>query len=380
MDFSIFDKKEHMSVLTWLGKREWTIYKDYPDKRAVSIKPRPFIFGSAPPEIPENALIIPKAEIQKYPNEHWTILREMLSILNYDVIGTFWCDTLAKSLAGGPKLFRPTVEQCIALENTEATFPFNMYRQPYPVIIIEIPEEYRNHLKEKYNIEETPSHVLVNHNDKENYIAVSAFVSTNNIITHLTPKREEYPTIEDSIVKNRNRRKDHLYGTNQGRVSLDAENSADFDAAENVQRLAMNFAMMMTLLGVKNEGVINPNEYKRWKQEAQAKRRGGIPTHRAVEAQLKIAGAMYLIEFDQKVEFYDEIEEKIEVSDTVELERLHKSPKTHWRRGHWTQQPYGPGRLQRKAIFRKPLLVRAKYFVGDTQNTSVTYTAHKKEQ
>lgn len=381
VDFSVFDHPQHMSVLTWLGKREWTVYQDYPEKRAVAMKPRPFVFAPTPnQEIPENALIVSRTELQKYPNEHWDILKQLINVLDYDVIGTFWYNTLAKSLAGGPKLFRPTPEQCIALENTEATFPFDMYRQPYPVVIIEIPDGYRTHLKNKYGVADTPSHVLVNHDDKDHYIAVSAFVSNNNIITHLTPKREEYATIEDSIVKNRDRRKDHILASNRGRVIVDPDNTADFDAAENVQRLAMNFAMMMTLLGVKNTGHINPEDYKRWKKESLAKRRGGIATHRAIEAQQKLAGAMYLIEFEQKIDFYDEIEENVEVSDVVELERLHKSPKTHWRRGHWTQQPYGPNRSLRKPVFRKPLLVRAKYFLGDTKNTTVTYTAHPKKE
>jgi hypothetical protein len=383
MDFSMFDHRPHIPVLNWLGKRDWTSFKDFPEKRAVAIRPRPFLFAPTPDQIIKGAgndpVVVTKKEMDSYPKQHWAILKEMLRVLDFDVIGTFWYATLSKSLAGGPKLFKPTTEQCVALEQTAATFPFDMYRQPYPVIILEIPEGYRTYLMEKYGVTETPSHVLVHHDDKNHYISVSAFVNRGNIITHMTPRREMYDTIEDSITKNRDRRKDHIL-SDEGRLAVPPESEAEFDAAENVQRLAMNFAMMMTLLGVKNQGVENPQEYRRWEQEARAVRRGGIPTHRAEEAKEKLASAMYLLTFDQKIDFYDEIEERVEVGDAVELERLHRSPRTHWRRGHWAQQPYGPMRAQRKAIFRKPLLVRKAYFLGDVKNTSVTYTAHPKKE
>lgn len=381
MDFSIFEDRANLPVLTWLGKKDWTIYKDIPERRAVSAKPRQFVFVPKQGDpVPEGAIVVPRKEMEQFPDDHWKIVKSLLGALDYDVVATFWYDTLSKSLAGGPKLFRPTVEQCVALENTAATFPFDMYRQPYPVIILEIPEGYRAYLQEKYKVatKDTPSHVLVHHNDKHNYIAVNAFVSMDNIITHLTPMRAEYETIEDSITKNRNRRKEHLAGVKNGDLTLPPVSEAEFDAAENVQRLAINFAMMMTLLGVKNTGVVNPTEYRRWQQEAHAVRRGGIPTHRAVEAKANLTAAMYLLQFEQKIDFYDEIEEAVEVSDAVELDRLHKSPRTHWRKGHWAKQPYGPERKLRKAIFRKPIMVRFKYFIGESKDTSVIYTAHPK--
>jgi hypothetical protein len=134
--------------------------------------------------------------------------------------------------------------------------------------------------------------------------------------------------------------------------------------------------MMMSLYTVKLAGPLDAANYKIWQQEARATRRGGIPTRRALEAQQKLAAAMQLIQFDQKVEFYDEVEEAIEVGQGVDIEKLHKSPRSHWRRGHFAMQPCGIGRRERKMIFRKPVLVRAKYFLGDIKDASVTYTIH----
>jgi hypothetical protein len=382
MNFDIFDRRQNLSVLTWLGKRDWTTFKDYPDRRAIAIRPRSFLFAPNQQQSQQHAtanpIVVSRGEMDKYQPQHWDILRQMLRTLEFDVIGTFWYLALSKSLAGGPKLFQPTPEQCVALENTSASFTFEMYKQPYPVIIIEIPEGYRDHLKEKYGVTDTPSHVIVHQEEKHGFISVSAFLNQQNINVQLTVKRPEYETIEDSITKNRNRRLDHIVAE-EGRIAVQPEAEADFDAAENVQRLALNFTMMMTVLGTKPPVAVNPEEIKRWKQEAMATRRGGVPTHRATEAQQNLAAAMFLIQFDQKIKFYDEIDEPVVVGSSVEIEQLKKSPRTHWRRGHWAQQPHGPRQSLRKPVFRKPVLVRAAYFLGDVKNTSVTYTAQKRE-
>lgn len=365
MDFSIFDQKHHIPILNWLGKRDWTVYTDYPERRAVSLAPKRFYFNSN--RVDRNAVVVSNAEIQKYPEQHWNILKELIGVCDHDILSTFWYSTLSKALAGGPKLFQPTLGQCLALENTAASFTFNMYRQPYPVIIIQIPDEYRAHLKEKYKVNTAPSHVIVDWEEKNQFISVSAFTSTAEIIIQITPNRPEYKTIEDSITKNRARRDEDFSDLIE----------SELNAAEDVQRLAMNFAMMMTLLGVRTQPE-NPNEIKRLKRESLGRRRGNIPTHRAAEAQEKLAAAFMVVQFDQMIDFYEEVVENVEVRSQSELEHLRKSPKVHWRRGHWALQAYGVMAAQRKYVFRKPSLVRKNFFIGELKDTSVTYVGHPK--
>ena len=382
MDFTIFDHREHMTALTWLGRKDWMLYQDIPAQLAIGAKPRKLILKPRQPiqPGPEAPIIVGEKEFNRYPADMWKVLREIMNILEFDVVGTLWYNTLAKALAGGPKIFRPTAMQCEALQHSEARFAFKEYKQPFPVITLEIPAEYREQLKQKYGIEESPQYVLVNHDDKNKFIAVSAFYNKSNIITHITPDRAEYATIEESLVRNRERREDEIQQTPEGfrmpgNPALQGSTEGEFDAAENVQRLGICFAMMMSLYSVKEVGPLDPTKYKTWQQEARATRRGGVPTRRALEAQENLAAAMKLIQFDQKVEFYDEIEEAVEVAQGVDIEKLHKSPRSHWRRGHFVMQPYGVGRRERKMIFRKPILVRAKYFLGDIKDASVTYTA-----
>lgn len=366
MDFSIFDRQEHMTALTWLGRKSWLLYKDYPEQRSISAGPRKVYFRPSKP-VEEGSIVVGEKEFKRHPPEMWKVLREILGVLEFDVIGTLWYDTLAKALAGGPKIFRPTPDQCEALQHAEARYSFKDYRQPFPVIILEIPDEYKEMLKVKYGIQESPQYVLVNHDEKNRFITVSAFYNRGNIITHITPDREEYETIEGSLTQNRDRRRDNI-GSD--------ESEKEFDAAENVQRLGINFAMMMSLYSVKVVGPLDPSGYKKWEQESKSKRKDGELTNRAKEAQAKLVAAMQLIQFNQQVSFYDEIEERIEVAQGVDIEKLHKSPRSHWRRGHFAMQACGVGRKDRKMIFRKPLLVRAKYFLGDIKDAAVTYTMH----
>lgn len=372
MDFSIFDNRENFPALTWLGHKDWVEFQDLPAQRAISALPREIIFKRGKKKFTDeeepNKIYVYQSEYNRNRGELWKCVRDIVGYLKYDVLSTLWLLTLSKALAGGPKLFRPTWQQCEALEETDATFPFQMYKQPFPVVILEIPKEYQELLIKKHGVTNGPSHVLVHHDAEREFISLSAFYNKRNIITHVTPNREEYETIEDSIVKNRERRMSHG-------VPLSKEDEAEFKVAEVVQRLGMNFCMMMTMLGTKVQGPLDPTKLKELEVAAQGKRKGKT-SNRAWKALQQLQGQMYLVKFEQEIDFYDEIEEDTPVAAGQDIDMLRKSPRTHWRRGHWRQQPYGPGRLLRKAKFIKPLLIRSKYFVGEHKDTSVTYEAH----
>lgn len=381
MDFTFLDHKDNIPVLTWLGRKEWIVYKALLERRAISVRPVKIMLVPKPGQVEaykathpnEPVIIVGEKEFKSHPPDFWQQLNRILEVIQIDPIGTFWYYTLSKSLAGGPKLFRPLPEQCEALQHSSASYSFDDYKQPYPVIILEIPPEYGMMLKEKHQIPDTPKFVLVHHDEQKKFINVSAFFNRSNVITHVTPRREEFKTIEDAINGNRPNRNDGLVKDLLPDLNLV---DAEFDAAENVQRLGVNFAMMMSLYSVKDYGPLDPQKYKQWQQEARGKRRGNRPTRRALEAQAHLAASVNLLKFDQKVEFYDEIVENVPEGEAMEMDSLKKSPRSHWRRGHFANQPFGPGLRERRIIFRKPVLVRAGAFFGDVKNTSVTYTAH----
>lgn len=366
MNFTTFDHKENITALAWLGHRDWIIYKNIEEQNAICAYPKKVFLNPKQKTIdeynekhPNEFIIVTEKEIKNQPPEMWQRMKTILEHLQYDPIGTFWYYTLSKSLAGGPKIFKPLKQQCEALQHSNASYAFDDYKQPYPVIILEIPKDYGEFLKLEYNIKETPKFVFVHHDEKNKFINVSAFFNINNVITHFTPKREKYKTIEDAIVGSRKETDDK-----------------EFSAAENAQRLGINFTMMMSLYSIKSIGPIDASNYSQWQMDAKSQ---GKITHRVADAKINILSALHLLKFDQSVEFYDEIDENSPAGEGVEIDRLRSSPKIHWRRGHFASQPYGIGRRERKIIFRKPVLVRKSYFIGDIQNTTVVYTAKEQQ-
>lgn len=367
MNFTLFDHKENIDALAWLGRRDWIVYKNLKEQNAVFAAPVDFFLNPRPKVIEEyksknpdsNPIIVNEKEIKQHPPELWQRIKLILDHLQYDPLGTFWYYALSKSLANGPKIFQPLKQQCEALQNSSASYSFEDYKQPYPVIILEIPEDYRQFLKEEYEIQDTPKFVFVHHDEKNKFINVSAFFNMNNVITHFTPEREKYKTIEDNIIGSRKDYKDN-----------------DFLAAENVQRLGINFAMMMSLYSVKSVGPYSAPNYKQWEQDVKI---GGKLTRRMAEAKTNLTAALHLLQFEQNVSFYDEINENSPIAEGVDIGNLRHSPKTHWRRGHFASQPCGIGRRERKIIFRKPVMIRAAYFFGDNQNTTVVYKVKQHE-
>src|SRR5262249_52929408 len=50
---------------------------------------------------------------------------------------------LAQLVAGGPKVIQPTFDQCLALEQVAPRIAVADYVQPYPVMVIDLPEAYQ---------------------------------------------------------------------------------------------------------------------------------------------------------------------------------------------------------------------------------------------
>jgi hypothetical protein len=267
-----------------------------------------------------------------------------------DPTTTLFTQTVARALADGPKIFCPAFDQCLALENTEANVTFDFYKQPFPTMIIELPKEYREHLKQEFNSREVPQYVLA-YQHTNGMLALTAWINRDNVIVNCMSPSGRYESIEDAIVKNR--RSDDL----------------DFKIAEITQRLALNFSLMMTMLGVKIVGPLDQEAFKRNTRHAK-----GDDPKKAARARKFLESTVYLCEFQQQIKFYDVSHEgKGGTGEGTGQE--HRSPKPHWRRGHFRQQAHGPQMTLRKLVFIKPVMVMSKFFAGDKSDTTVTYKA-----
>src|SRR5262249_10135597 len=130
MDFTLFTPRELISPLIWLGRQDWLDFGCGTTSRTIWSRVK--------------HLNIPPEEKNKYSPEHWRGVETIIQSANRDIVDSFYALSLSKAIVGGPKVFQPTFEDCISLENTDCSMTFEEYKQPYPVIIIELPKEYKH--------------------------------------------------------------------------------------------------------------------------------------------------------------------------------------------------------------------------------------------
>jgi hypothetical protein len=263
------------------------------------------------------------------------LIRRLLpiqSILLYELYAQ------SKALAEGPKLLCPTAEQCEALEHVDVNISFDDYVQPFPTFILELPLEYRRKLAERFQVE-CPELVLTHHDARTKYIL--SFRSGGNACVstcHLMSPR--WKTVEEAL-----------------RFSIEEGN--DLDQSEVIQRVALNFGLLMTYYGVRDLGPADPLSHATHLRNARRRNRG-----KADRARHLLDAEINIIEFEQDVVVYDRSETQRGDSEGDESAR-----RTHWRRGHFRRQVCGHARTERKLIFIKPILVNAHRFQGDVADT-----------
>lgn len=389
MDFTHFIPQEMISPLHWLGQREWIEFGDIPEHRQVWGRPKELLFqknddkaclsalGESEPEQPwlqkPGVIVVTQEEFKRHDAQLWTGVQQVISWLRHNVTSTFWIYSLSKCLADGAKVFRATTQQCLDLASDEGEmscdYPFSDFHQPYPVFILELPLDYQIRLQGIFEIDKAPTHVFCHHTPNR-MITVSAFFDKNNIITCTTPNRAEYTTLEVALRLSRERRR-------KAEVVLDERtpHDADFDVSEVVQRLGINFGMWMTFIGTHIKGPLNPNDYARFKHEANSK--SHKKERRRANARGKLMASLQQVCFDQVVEFHDEVVEVDARPDGQGGEG--RSPRPHRRRAHWRNQACGQKLAERKWIPIKAVIVRKAAFVGDMGQMTTTYTTKTKK-
>jgi hypothetical protein len=98
-------------------------------------------------------------------------------------------------MASGPVIIRPTVETCREFLNTEVRIPFKDYRQPFPIVGVELPREIMADVK--------PSLLLMWHLDSSHIISFNEVYvqQTNQRSSHIAIINDKHHTIEDAIIR-----------------------------------------------------------------------------------------------------------------------------------------------------------------------------------
>ena len=247
---------------------------------------------------------------------------------------------LSKALAYGPKILRPSHEQCEALGHVDIHVGFEEYEQPFPVFFVEIPESFRRLLNEQYGSPCT-SAIIASHDPSSRTL----FISTAHAETFtLLSPRAGWRTIEEALRVN------------------SVKDGPDLRLGHHLYRLALNFGLLLTRYGAKLSGPVDPGSWEKYRLAARRKK-----GRKAERFQGLLDRSFQQIDFGQKVIFKTTMRPQSPSSANPEL--VGSSRRPHWRRGHFRSQRCGMGRSQRKLIFVRPTFVNGTLFGGDIGDT-----------
>jgi hypothetical protein len=265
----------------------------------------------------------------------------------------------AQVVADGPKVFRPSYEQCQALEQVEPRIPLADYAQPYPVMVVEFPEQYR---RRRTCEAESPFHtgphapegVLVGFQATSvTTIWLDVFFSSG-VKTRLALLPSD-ATIEAGI---RREFGDDSFIDNG--LTPDERH-----VLAGVLRIAVNAMLLLTEYGCKRRGPANPSYHGRLERYLRLARKRG---HGVVEAERNLRLAAQVYGFAQDITLYERTHALAEGEGAGGPGR-----RPHWRRGHWKMQAHGPGLTLRRRRLIKPVFVNAHLVCDGQRSVPATY-------
>jgi hypothetical protein len=260
----------------------------------------------------------------------------------------------------GPKVFRPTAAECLALEEVQVRVPVSAYAQPFPTFCVEFPPEYR---AARRTVGEGVHGGTVSYSP---VAQVLAHVAGHGIIAGATITDSpdgatlcgmigspDAATIEDDIQKQ------------LGDANTQPVNSDELTTERRAVRVALNACLMLMDRGfrklphgVEAEGLSKQLRAKRTTKpgvlDDLRARRQAIPTEfafvQAVDVRRAVRGAV-----------------PDDVADDVAGRRV----RPHWRSAHWRMQRHGVGLTQSKRVLIPHVMVNAADFGGSDSETLV---------
>jgi hypothetical protein len=333
LDFTLLAPREKHEALKFIATHANFKIKPYDEQGRMIIE--------------RDRLPLPPAPLIPYVNQ---LLRD-----STDATGKTVLLVLTSVLRDGPKFFCPTAMQCEAMEHMSMDIEVSDFTMPYGHLIIVLPSDYRQKLKERFPNTSIPRAVVVWEEPSYRIIGAVCF-SAKSEYACLIPDRPG-STIEDRLRDRSNLNADSL--------PVDGE---EFDMSELVERVALNMVLVLE----RDKCTIKPNLRA---QEKHLKLRKSKDKKKRELGHLLKLGEMSEVLLDQSIKFYEEVQET-----SQSIGGTHASPRPHWRRGHHRMQAHGVGRLMRKRIRIKPILVRGgSLLLGQTPSTVVYKSAERKE-
>src|SRR4029077_11937398 len=200
---------------------------------------------------------------------------------------------MSRTLAEGPKVFDFDALTCEALENFDLSVATADYLQPFPSVVIELPDDYTK--KRVVPFEEgshAPDFLIVRHEPDAGCVLVSMHLTSHQVLTRLL-KLDPAWTLEEMWEKGKRtwQAKDTL--------SMTAEEKA---LGSSLCKLALNVCLMATAYGVKCLGPANPSHYERLKRHAKLARKRSQEEVAKAEMEVRMAPVQYA--FGQEVTLF----------------------------------------------------------------------------
>lgn len=244
----------------------------------------------------------------------------------------------AKFLTNGPKIVQPSNDDCVGLNRVDARISISDYQQPFPTMLIEIPEDYQKRMTDEYGTR-CPNCVLLMHDPDVPLLAIFAINNPASEIVLISNHQPE-KSIEAVLRE----------------TTLD---DAGYRQSINLNRIAVNLALLLTNIGFVDAGPLDPKRFTRNKKLLKSK-----STIKRIRARKQLDQMINLIRIEQEITWSNR-------ASATGLNPLSggtsKSP--HWRRGHIRRQRFGVGRTEERLIFVKPVFINSSQFAGQASDT-----------
>ena len=236
---------------------------------------------------------------------------------------------VSRWLGDGPKVFRPSREQCEALEQIEVRLPLEDYAQPYPAVMV---------------VADYPPFTccLCHHDPVQQYFVGCLFSADHNDDITMTIQGDG-KNVEESIRR------------------FDEDCMAVAPVAHRLLRVAINSCLVLCDRQLLT-AYLFPKEAERDCYLA------GEQSDRGVRARRRLKLAVRVVSFAQEIVLH-----RSHPATGEEAVATGQEMSPHWRRGHWAMQPYGPRAELRKRILRPPTRIRWDLFDGEDKDTSTVY-------
>lgn len=267
----------------------------------------------------------------------------------------------AEIVLHGPKLFQPTLEQCLVLEQVAPRIASSDYAQPFPVMVVEFPERYRQQRScpaqsEFFVGTHEPEGVIIGFAPPPvSALGVEVLFSSGNMIrSGITPGDT---TIEERIARE--------FGEDSY-ADADPITVPERMVLAGAVRVAVNSMLLLAEFGCRSLGAANPAHHRRLEhfRDVARKHKRGLDD---AERNLRFSSQLYGLA--QEVVLHEDAG-RGEVDGCGGEREGPRRP--HWRRGHWKMHAFGVGRSERKRIFIKPVFVN-RHLLHEQRSMATSY-------